>query len=263
MNSAFLEEPAPYRIMKTDQVYFRAHFHNQAEIVYCEKGTVSLLVSGASYMLCEGDAAFIFPNQRHYYQPLEKKTDSMFYITIFYPGQAEDFYFELTNMLPECPVVRRAQLPSFLPQLFSFFYESFRKEENQKTFKGYVSVAASYLLPKMELKPSAHMCSPDTAQTVLSYIARHFTEELSLKRLAKELGICTAALTRLFAQNIHCSFTEYVNELRIEYAKSFLRLDSYSIHEIARLCGYKSDRTFFRNFRRHSGMTPGEYRKML
>jgi len=90
---------------------------------------------------------------------------------------------------------------------------------------------------------------------------QHFTEDLSLKSLAKELGMSTSVLTNLFSQSLNCSFTAYLNDLRLEYAKSLLRSDHYSIHEITQLCGFQSDRSFFRNFKQQNGLTPGEYRR--
>ena len=218
-------------------------------------------ISGFAYTLHSGDAAFIFPSQHHYYEPPEEGTDNLSYLVIFYPNHAEDFYFELTHMTPEHPIVRQAKLPPFLPQLFGFFYESFSRNPDLRIFKGFLSVISACLLSKMELKPAPHSCDPDATHVVLSYISQHYKEPLSLKVLEKELGISTAALSRIFSQNLRCSFPSYLNKLRLEYAKRLLRLEYYSIPVIAQLCGFQSGRSFFRNFKRHMGMTPNEFRQ--
>lgn len=61
---------------------------------------------------------------------------------------------------------------------------------------------------------------------------------------------------------MNITFTEYLNNYRISQACYLLKNSNQSIGEIAINCGYNSLRTFHRNFRKITEMTPNEYRKL-
>ena len=50
------------------------------------------------------------------------------------------------------------------------------------------------------------------------YIAEHFSGEISLEETAKELGISSYYLSKLFKESENVNYIDYVNNLRIEKA---------------------------------------------
>ena len=50
---------------------------------------------------------------------------------------------------------------------------------------------------------------------------------------------------------------------RIEKAKSFLATTDYAVGHISNLCGYENESHFSRQFKKHVGMSPGEYRRLV
>lgn len=60
----------------------------------------------------------------------------------------------------------------------------------------------------------------------------------------------------------HCSFSDYVNQLRIEHAKTLLMSagTDNKLTTIAEASGYSSESAFYRNFQKETGMTPSEFR---
>ena len=99
-------------------------------------------------------------------------------------------------------------------------------------------------------------------QTV-SYIAAHYTEELTLPRMAHDLGISQSALSRIFSGTFHMNFNRYLNEARLDYACNLLLHSDSSILDIAIQAGFESQRTFNRVFQERFRMSPREYRKTL
>ena len=59
------------------------------------------------------------------------------------------------------------------------------------------------------------------------------------------------------------SFTEYVNGLRIEYAKSLLldKSKGLTMSEISEEAGFTHETSFYRNFKSFTGKTPKEWIK--
>lgn len=89
---------------------------------------------------------------------------------------------------------------------------------------------------------------------------RHYRDvDLSREKVAKEFGIPKAYISRVMRENNGCSFTEYVNRHRIEYACTLLQSPAhteYTIEEIAFLSGFSCRMSFYRAYKKKLGTTP-------
>lgn len=94
----------------------------------------------------------------------------------------------------------------------------------------------------------------------ISYIRDHFTEDLSLEKLAVISNMSKNHFSSLFKKETHYSFVEYVNRQRIEYAKQLLMNSTLRTYEIADQIGISDYRYFCRLFNRYTGKQPGDYR---
>ena len=84
---------------------------------------------------------------------------------------------------------------------------------------------------------------------------------LSLEMVADSVGITPAYLSRLFYELSEVNFVNYVNECRVQRAKLLLRQSKIPVQEVGFRCGFNSLQNFNRVFKRHTGTTPGAYRK--
>lgn len=57
------------------------------------------------------------------------------------------------------------------------------------------------------------------------------------------------------------SFSDYLTDLRLSYAKDLICSTNHSIEEIAERSGFKNGKSFSRLFRQREGITPYRYRK--
>jgi len=96
---------------------------------------------------------------------------------------------------------------------------------------------------------------------VQRYIGDHLQEELSRERIAGQVFLNPAYLSRLFRKETGRSLTDYMTELRMKKAMHGLAKTNNRISEIAAACGYANFSHFSQQFRRACGMTPQEYRK--
>ena len=86
--------------------------------------------------------------------------------------------------------------------------------------------------------------------------------ELKLSDIANKLNTSSFVLSYLFNQHMGTSFYDYINNLRVEYFKQRVKMGDtkkYTLDALATRCGYNSRTTFFRNFKKATGMTPSEY----
>ena len=93
------------------------------------------------------------------------------------------------------------------------------------------------------------------------YLQQHFDGDISIDRLAERVGMGPRNFIRRFKAATGRVPGTYLQMLRVSAAKEMLETGRSSIQTVSSKIGYE-DIGFFRNlFKRHTGMTPGEYRE--
>lgn len=106
------------------------------------------------------------------------------------------------------------------------------------------------------------MAQKQTIVPVVKYINEHFSEDLSLTHLAEQFYLSKAYLARAFRAGTGQTLHAYLNDCRLKHAQRLLLLyPSYTIDEVAELCGFHSPSYFIKQFRLHTEMTPVQFRK--
>lgn len=84
-------------------------------------------------------------------------------------------------------------------------------------------------------------------------------EDLSLMRVAEHVNLSPNYVSQLFKKNDDCTFTEYLNIVRIENAKRLLSTTHMRVYEIAEAVGYQNPKYFFQVFKQLTGKRPREF----
>ena len=96
----------------------------------------------------------------------------------------------------------------------------------------------------------------------LAYIQRNLAEDIRVKDLAECVSLSEFYFSRWFRSRMGASPYEYITSLRVNEAKIRLKTGRSSLASIASECGFASEGNFIRSFKRMTGTTPGEFRKM-
>lgn len=96
----------------------------------------------------------------------------------------------------------------------------------------------------------------------VQWIKKHFKEEISLNEAADALGVSVPYLSKCINEELMESFPEYLNGLRLEYAKELLVKSDKKIKEIAKEAAFYNYPYFITLFKRKYGLTPKEYKKI-
>lgn len=94
---------------------------------------------------------------------------------------------------------------------------------------------------------------------VMEYVEKNYSKEISLESCAQEVGCSYTHLSRIFKQETGIRFVEYLNQCRINKAKSFLIGQDFSMKEIVEKTGFRNYNYFFKVFKESEGMTPSEF----
>lgn len=98
---------------------------------------------------------------------------------------------------------------------------------------------------------------------LIDYIQQNYDKEISLKRMAADLGYNYTYLSDIFNKVFGCGFSKYVNRIRVEDAAEMLRISDYSVAQISAYCGFNNIRSLNLQFRSVYGKTPTAYRKEM
>ena len=109
---------------------------------------------------------------------------------------------------------------------------------------------------------SRHRLDDGRLKRVLAYIEEHLAEDITVADLAEVACLSIFHFTRAFAGSMGVPPHRYVSRRRLEMAKTMIAERS-SLAEIALDCQFSSQSSFTRAFRRATGITPAEYRRMV
>ena len=97
-------------------------------------------------------------------------------------------------------------------------------------------------------------------EKVIHYINAHIDEELSIAELAHMASFSEFHFIRLFSDVVGMTPRKYIINVRMDYAKYLLKTTALPIAEIVFRIGYASESMFCASFKKHTGVTPSEYR---
>jgi len=103
----------------------------------------------------------------------------------------------------------------------------------------------------------------EVVRKIRHYIQSNLGGNLSLEQLSKIAGYNHSYLSRLYKEITGEGLSEYITNERLTAAKERLGTPDLQIQEVAESLGFESPTYFTRFFKKHTGMTPTEYRDFI
>lgn len=97
-------------------------------------------------------------------------------------------------------------------------------------------------------------------KAAITYIQRHYQENITLEDLTRQTYLSSTYLSRLFTKQMGIPFTEYLSQVRLAHAVDLMH-GSDTLTEIACKTGFPNSNAMITAFRKAWNITPGEYRK--
>ena len=231
----------------------RPHINSELEIIWVTQGCIDVYVGGQTLHPSAGMAVLIFPYQPHSFHP---QVGAQGRVYMFSLRLILDFYntYAANGASPFCFTLPHP-LVAYLPHAT----EAAERQADALTAKSlFYPLAAEYLKNATQETPG----SPQQllVTRVMDYILNHLQDKITLKTLSIHFGINTATLSRLLKEYTYSSFTDFVNNIRIEKAITLFYEQDVSVTEAAYQSGFGSVRNFNRVFYNTLGITPSEYR---
>ncbi len=245
------------------------HWHYDYEVVFVLKGTLSIKLSEKNYILKKGDIVLI--NTCEIHSLTASQQGNLCLILQFGSslisdefGKAHTFLFELNtvnNNLSEEVLIEIRQCLASLGYALKV-----KSDGYQFLIKSYLYKFINYLFCYTKYKTinsDKILVDEDILSSfdkVNNYIKLNFAKSFTISDLCKSVGISKSSLYRLLKKTSLGSYKDLINFYRIEHAKYLLKNTNCPISYIASVSGFDSDPSFYRSFKKNTGISPNTFR---
>ena len=236
------------------------HFHSYAELKFVMDGEIEASLGNDKFILEPGMGLIVFPYQRHAYRNIDNRRVCLIQL----PYDAVNAYSEIfAKKRPLSPVFHDADggMMRMLDEIRLYNERTPFSVLKNGTMSGFASGIFGMVLSGTELVDVSIAENSRTADRIIDYCAKHFTEPLSIEAVAVELFISSRQISRVLSERFSVSFRGFINSLRVQQAIKLLSLTTLNVSEIAYECGFDSLCTFNRVFRSLTDQTPTEARR--
>ncbi|MBQ7822163.1 MAG: AraC family transcriptional regulator [Clostridia bacterium] len=229
-------------------------------ILYIAKGCCFVTLEREILCAPAGSVVVYLPNQRQEYH-FDKDIDSLSYF-IHFSGSAcaellKNFGLTEQNVFFMGKSVTISNLFDTLIDEFHLKFDYY-EEICQSLLLHILSVIARKMNDDQTKEPTVKA----KLNEICRYIYAHFAEELSVGALAAMCFLSESRFSHLFKEFVGISPAQYILGAKIEMSKELLKNTDISIAQISERVGISNQNYFSRIFKKHTGMTPTEFRKM-
>lgn len=228
------------------------------EIIFVEKGTLTIQEDDRIFHVCAGDSLLLWPGRRHVGVE-DFPADLKFYW----------LHFEVNTSEQPQPLVTQLAIPQQTtlhdPQYLMTLFRQFLNE--QEKIQRNASLEFILLLILQHISLSAQTEEPkDEGGAALAWRAQQLIRTryhlpLSTSMLAKELHCNADYLGRVYRRVFHLTLTEAIHRQRVRAAEKLLSNHARSLKEVAEQCGFADVGYFRQIFRKHTGLTPAAWKR--
>lgn len=275
LNTLIGETDPPVKVMPAYHTAGGRHSHDFYELVYVTEGYCLHSVGDFGGLLMEGDIFILPPGVSHKYSG---NRVTRIYNCVFGESALEP-HLEEMKKLPGLEALFSGKPGQNTPRMWLPLNErkpllrrikAMCDESDARQLGWNVRLPGELLCLLVEYSRAYRIHAdegrgdnayPAYVQQALGVIDANYADcDLSVHRIAAQVGVSDDYLTRQFRQVTGISTQEYLRRYRFARAMSLLETDS-PVGDVARLAGFRSLSYFSREFTRELGVSPSKYRK--
>lgn len=250
--------------------------HSQAswELSCIITGEGTRLMSDVSEAFTEGEVVLIPPGVQHCWYFNKDKTDqdgNIENITIFFNG---DFLNNVSLCFPEfsehikhiLAVQNAVVFSGEVRKRIHSLMLRMREESAGKrvlTFIEILLIISDDRTGRVIVNTKPRSKSEVRMSQIRGFVNCNYGREISLDEIVAHIGMNKSAFCTFIKKETGLTFTNYVNDVRLNLAAAALRESELPISEIGASVGLTDTPYFCRIFKKKFGMTPTEYRKSV
>ncbi|SHK91053.1 AraC-type DNA-binding protein [Anaerocolumna jejuensis DSM 15929] len=257
--------------------FYPWHWHDEIELAYVEKGSLTVSINEQRYILIEGEGIFINSGVLHAYSGINN-VKCLFPNILFLPsliyGTKDSVYWKKYM----CPFVEAANLSHIIFKREELWQETVLNLVKQAydllslKYFGYELRVRNYLSEILcQIYENCYIRISDRKaknyselyrlRKMLDFIQHHYMEPIQIQQIADAVSVSKRECLRCFNHIIGISPKQYTIDLRIQKASELLVETSLSVTEICENCGFSDQSYFTKVFREKVGFSPVKWRK--
>ncbi len=264
-----------YRLISGERLAWHGRYHahgsGEYEFHYFMEGQGALLINRAKYVIDGNKIYFVQPREFHSILPEAVEKPISYYAVLFRPEPGNHADEEIVSYLGRLWHARSRSLPAdakdrfLLDDLYRLSKSSSERARKAAEFS-LVSLLYRWFDHIDDSSASVHpvvRVKNEHVERALALMTKLVREKLSSDDLAGMLGISEEYFIRLFRHNLGMSPFQYFTRLKIEAASAVLIDNQLTIGDVAYRFGFENPFHFTKVFKKCTGLSPREYRKMF
>ncbi len=229
------------------------HWHMESELIYVEKGAITVSNNNQKYSLDSGDAIFLGSQEIHY---IKSEEDSILKMTLFDSAIIQDLLSRYR--------LRQAKLqhPYPIPECFAQIQRELTERKPFFELQCCESIASLMIRifrgeELTERKEAEEGSSISRYKNLLDELENKYSY-ITFSDAAAFMGLSEPYFSKFFRKISGMTFSQYLNSVKLRHAIAMLqdRKSDLSVTEISTLCGFDTIRHFNRVFKDITGMPP-------
>jgi len=186
------------------------------------------------------------------YLPRESKTDVPYNKVFIQSGSGMCIFFDSVSSLCDKPMLFK-KCDRSVQMLFQQIYTAYCRSNTLKTYSLFYEILAAI---------NDGWNGTYKLEVATKYIDKHINDPfIDLHVLAQGCGVSEDYFRHIFKEIYGRSVLQYIAEQKIKNIKNALLTNNENIKEISCKCGFNDENYFSRFFKKHTGLTPSEFRK--
>jgi len=272
MRREFINYPndLPIKITFANIKEYPLHWHNAIQIIYVLKGSINITIDTDSFILNERDVEIVNIDESHRLYSEEDNKVLIFHIDPYF---FEKYYKDINNVFFYTSSVKdniqSSEEYSVLKDFLSIILcEAVQRNSDYDEEIESILVDLLYHLinnfhyltyEKEELKENSEQLA--RYHRISKYIFNNYDTNITLQDIAKKEFLSPHYLSHEIKYATGYSFTDLVNQTRVEESVKLLLDTDFSISEISDEVGFSHVRYLNKNFKIYYDCTPLQFRK--
>lgn len=258
-----------FKIFLVELDYRTSHIHKDFEICFVLSGTVNVLSRELHTVAQKNDFFVLNPFQPHELNA----TGHSVILSIQIPADfCKEYYPEICNtefdfctgssVMPKEQTNELLLLSVSLARNYFLMDNAFElictSDVNEILYRLIVSFPNTIIDENEQKRNRARY---ERTRRIIQYIDDHYTERLFLSEIAERENLSLTYLSHFFKDCFQMSFQDYLQSVRCEKARQILLSTDLNMLEICLECGFSDIKYLNKEFNKHYGFSPKEYRR--
>ena len=237
----------------------RRHKNTTFHFVTGGKGT--FVYNGTSYPVRAGDVFSMPAGVPFAFYPDEEDPWQYYWFNVSGTGAAE--LVSRIGIRPDRPVISTDKMPAIQEKMDELLDSEFNYGEFYYRALSTLYYIISFFVKEGEIPSGTYFTDTFVGRAKQMILENYKNESFSVSEIHTALHISEPYLRKIFKRSTGMTLSGFLIHTRLSRSADLLRAHDYSIRELCDRTGYSDEVYFVREFKKHFGVPPKKYRKLL